>query len=119
MRILKAYSGLGNELPSPGASMGRMGEREKNEHKSPSPSGDTVNLSAEARQALAGGEVPLSAQAADATYDQYGNVTRQFDSLQGELRNLASSLMSTDEGAGISGRVNMLQTQLRSLEAMV
>ena len=55
----------------------------------------------------------------DATYDQYGNVTRQFDSLQGELRSLASSLMTSGEGAGLAGRVNTLQTQLRSLEAMV
>lgn len=119
MRIMKAYSGLGNELPSPGMPLGSNGERQKNEPRKMSPGGDTINLSAEAREALAGGEVPLSAQAADATYDQYGNVTRQFDSLQGELRNLASSLMSTGEGSAISGRVNMLQTQLRSLEAMV
>lgn len=119
MKILKAYSGLGNELPSPGAPLVHHGERQKQEEKNLAPRGDTVNLSAEARQALAGGEVPLSSQAADATYDQYGNVTRQFDSLQGELRNLASSLLTNGEDAGLAGRVNTLQTQLRSLEAMV
>lgn len=119
MKILKAYSGLGNELSSPGAPLAHHGERQKHEEKNAAPRGDTVNLSAEARQALAGGDVPLSAQAADATYDQYGTVTRQFDSLQGELRSLASSLMTSGEGAGLAGRVNTLQTQLRSLEAMV
>lgn len=116
MQILKAYSGLGNGLPQPGQ-LQHAEERDARQQKAPEAQGDTVNLSLEAREALEGRGLPLSAQAADATYDQYGNVTRQFDSLQGELRNLASSLLA--QGAGASGHISQLQSQLRALRAMV
>lgn len=116
MQILRAYSGLGNDLPQAGL-LHSGEEKDKRPEKKEADKGDTVHLSVEAREALAGGEVPLSVQAADATYDQYGNVTRQIDSLQGELRSLASSLMK--EGTGLAGPISQMQSQLRTLRARV
>lgn len=121
MKIIRSYSGMGREslLPAP-SNAGDQEQGQKNQQqKSPKvPGGDSVTLSEQAREALEIGQEALNAQAVDATYDQHGNVLRQFESVQGELRNLAASFMASEDGSML-GKVRSMQSQLRSLRAMV
>lgn len=82
--------------------------------------GDSINISEEAREMLTHGERNISSGGhADATYDQYGNVTRQFESVRNDLRKLAAQFSSNPEGAAIGGRLTMMSGQLASLNATV
>lgn len=96
--------------------VGGENARIKKELKS---SGDTITISAEAKEMLENGGASVSTLPQDTTYDQNGYVLRQVDSLHGDLRNLASHLMSYPEGAAMAGKVRNMQTQLNSIQAFV
>lgn len=119
MRVLRAYADTG---ASNGQNFAmtplRRTEREPQEQRA-TPSGDSVSLSPEAREMLENGGNSLSVCAQDATYDQYGNVTRQFDALQNELRNLAGKVMFNTDSPGLAGKIGALGSQLASLKAQV
>lgn len=123
MQILKAYADAG--------ATGRQGfnnpaikapknEKGRETASRQQPSGDRTSISAEARSLLENGAPDLiAAGPMDATYDQYGNVLRQFDDLQNDLRRLASQLHNYPGAGDIGGQVNALRSQLTSLRTQV
>lgn len=122
MRILKAYAdagamgqqSFGNIAPGQ-AEQGAVREKPK-----ASKSGDSVSLSEEAREMLeSGGQAGLTVTPQDATYDQHGNVMRQFDNLQSELRSLASQFMLTPGAQGMMGEALKMQGRVAGLRAQV
>lgn len=121
MNILKAY-----------ADAGAMGQRDYSAIMTPrnsgaptisrqSQKGDFLSLSDEARELLEQGyQTTISVMPQDATYDQHGQVMRQLDSLQGDLRQLAAQFMA--QGAphgGMLGRLGAMQSRLSSIRAQV
>lgn len=118
MRILKAYADAGaTGNQNFGLPVTRKVEREAREQRQ-SPAGDRISLSAEAREMLASGEESVSVCPQDATYDQYGNMTRQFDSLQQDLRGLAGKAMAEGDMA-LAGKLGILGNRLAALKAQV
>lgn len=123
MQILKAYAqaeatGRQNWETTPQKTQPRERQQPR-EKQQPKDEGDKISLSEEAREMLNYGGDALSTCPQDATYDQYGHVTRQFDSLQGDLRTLAAQVMGTSEGAAVAGRLNSLRWQVAGIKAMV
>lgn len=121
MQILKAYADAGASgkqgtslLPGKVAASDSRGKTQVK-----SKSGDKISISDEAKQLLISGQSPLSLYAQDATYDQYGNVTRQLDSLQSDIRQLAQDAMGTPGALGLGGRLSSLQSQIATLKAQV
>lgn len=126
MRVLKAYADaarqmpgrgmIGNHINSEAAGTGHQPQSASlKERKS---SGDTLSLSDEAREMLGqNGNISLCPQ--DATYDQNGYIMRQVENVQGDLRNLASSLLSVPGGQALSGQIKGLQNHLGSIQAQV
>lgn len=82
-------------------------------------SGDSLSLSPEAREMLENNGVLLSATPQDATYDQYGNMTRQFDSLQNDLRQLQAQFNGYPQGSVIKGKISSVRAQLAGIEAQI
>lgn len=119
MRILKSYTDA-STMTGQGFDMPNNAEpKEKSSAKAQiKVSGDSVRLSPEAIEMLENGSMEsLSVCAHDATYDQYGNITRQVDALNRDLNNLA--MATYPAGAAISSKVNTLRSQLNSLRASV
>lgn len=121
MQILKAYADAGatgkrNFVATPGLQRESGQTREQRN----SNSGDSITLSQEALDMLEnGGQDTLSTCPQDATYDQFGNVTRQFDSLQNDLRRLAAQFRTSAESAGMLGQISSLQSRLSAIKAQV
>lgn len=125
MRILKAYErasaagaqgynhrqGFAAPVQAPGEQAARVKDRLK--------AADRITLSDEALRMLENGGDALHNCPQDATYDQFGNVTRQFDSIQNDLRSLASQFMSSPANSGMLGRISSLRSQVAALEATV
>lgn len=121
MRVLKAYTDAG-QMGQQGfgaVGMPRPEHEQSREKPKPSRSGDSISLSDEAREMLANGGVNLSVMPQDATYDKQGNVMRQFDNLQSELRALSSQFMGEPGAAGILSRLGSMQLQVNGLRAQV
>lgn len=122
MQILKAYA-AGSATGSHGFGMrgGRNAAYDMATGKAQlKSSGDSLSLSDEAMEMLlTGGASTLSACPQDATYDQSGHMTRQFDNLQNHLRRLASQFRATAGGAGMLGRLNTMQSQVAAIRAQV
>lgn len=122
MRVLKAYADAGAMGQQGFGSIGMtMAEREQQpkQKAKPSKSGDSISLSEEARELLATGGASMSMLPQDATYDKQGNVMRQVDNLQADLRALTSQLIAEPGTAGILGRLGSMQSQVTSLRAQV
>ena len=122
MRILKAYqdiSAMGQQ--NFGSTSGKQAElsRSAAPKSQISRSGDSLSLSDEAREMLANGGPNISVMPQDATYDKQGNVMRQFDNLQSELRSLASQFIGQPGSAGVLGRLGSMQSQVAGLRAQV
>lgn len=119
MNVLKAYADSG---ATGGQNFGlpviKRSERETANRKNPQ-SGDSITLSQEARDMLASGGESISVCPQDATYDQHGNMTRQFDSVQSDLRNLAARVMSGGDNPALAGKLGALNYQLGMLKAQV
>lgn len=125
MRVLKAYANaqqqirnmefVGNTIHNEVAGTGIKPVSAQKERKA---SGDTLSLSDEAREMLGQHEnVSLCPQ--DATYDQNGYIMRQVENLQGDLRNLASNLLTIPGGAALAGQVKGMQSHLGNISAQV
>lgn len=121
MRVLKAYQNIGSMGQQPRGSLdSRATETRRAPVKSQvSRSGDCLSLSAEARELLAGGGANVSVLPQDATYDRQGNVMRQFENLQSELRALGSKFIGSPENAAIAGGLGAMRAQLAGLRAQV
>lgn len=121
MKIIKAYTdavAMGNQGYGMGAGASAEDAKAKGRQQTPpKQGGDLVRLSAEAMRALETGGESLSVCAQDATYDQYGNLTRQVDALQRDISNLA--MMNFPAGAGMSAKLNSLRAQVNGLRAQV
>lgn len=122
MRILKAYAEAG-KTGNQGQSFLRSKPVEPGTVKKPvtaKPGGDSLSISAEAR-ALLEGASPESIMSGpqDATYDQNGNVMRQFDELQNDLRRIASQVISYGDDSGLAARLGGVRNQLATLRAQV
>lgn len=121
MRVLKAYAEA-SALGQQNASLGQLNpvtEEKARPKQKPSKSGDSITLSDEAREMLANGGGSLSVMPHDATYDRQGNVMREFDNMQADLRALASQFAGEPGSAGMLGRIGSLQSQLVTLRASV
>lgn len=121
MRLLKAYADAGamGQQNFGSLTMPRSEQDQPREKPKPSKSGDSVSLSEEARELLASGGTSMSVTPQDATYDKQGNVMRQFDNLQSDLRALTSQFMNEPGSAAILNRLGSLQSQVGSLRAQV
>lgn len=119
MRVLKAYADAGaNGNYGFSRSVSGFGGRATPTERLKT--GDSISLSEEAQQMLKNRDNgALSNCPQDATYDQYGNVTREFNSLQNDLRRLATQFVSRPDGAGLLGKLNSVGYQLAALEAQV
>lgn len=120
MRILKAYS----NTDAPGRQ--NLGvpiirhDEEARDKKRQKQGGDTLNISEEARNMLANGSKEMvSACPQDATYDQFGNMTRQFEEIQNDLRSLAAQFNATPQDANMRGKINGLRAQLAGLQTHI
>lgn len=122
MRILKAYediSAMGQQnFGSPGGKPTELGKAGAPKSQV-SRSGDSLSLSEAAREMLANGGTNISVMPQDATYDKQGNVMRQFDNLQSELRALTSQFIGQPGSAGVLSRLGSMQTQVAGLRAQV
>lgn len=118
MRILKAYTDAG-ALGGKNYGMTLVND-EAREKKQPKEqvrvSGDSIRISAEAQEMLENGTVSEIC-AHDATYDQYGNITRQVDALSRELASLGRAAYPAN--ANLAGRINFLRSQLGTLRTQV
>lgn len=121
MNVLKAYADAGAmgqqnfgpmALPRPEQRAARPGQK-------PSRSGDSISLSEEARTALESGGRNVSVMPQDATYDRQGNVLRQVDNLQSDLRALASQFIGESGATGVMSRLGSMQSQIAGLRAQV
>ncbi len=121
MRALKAYANAGalGQQHFGSANAPRIEENQTRQKPAPSKSGDSISLSDEAIEALANGGSNISVMPQDATYDRQGNVMRQVDNLQSELRALSSEFMNVPGSAPVLGRLGSLQSQVTGLRAMV
>lgn len=121
MRVLKAYADAGAMGQQNFGSMNpvRTQREQAGPKQTPAKRGDSISLSDEAREALANGGATLSATPHDATYDKQGNMTRQFDNLQSELRALAAEFINEPGAAKILGRLGSMQSQVASLRTQV
>ena len=125
MRVLKAYANAaqqtlaqrqsGNIINRETGGSGLPSSAAQKERKS---SGDTLTLSDAARERLGHAE-NLSFCPQDATYDQNGYITRQVESVQGDLRSLAANLSSIPGGAMLSGQVKSMQNHLGMIQTQV
>lgn len=122
MRILKAYA----EAAAAGGQNQGYGSGRRLERRTPAAGagvhksgGDSVMLSERAMEMLRTGGEAASACPQDATYDARGMVTRQFDSLQNDLRRLASQVIGTPAGPGMLGDIYSMRAKLAGLEARV
>lgn len=121
MRALKAYANAG-ALSQQDFGSGHIARPEQNQVRQkpvPSKSGDSISLSDEAIEALGNGGASISVMPQDATYDRQGNVMRQLDNLQSELRALSSEYMNVPGAAPVLGRLGSLQSQVTGLRALV
>lgn len=119
MNILKAYTEAGS---AGGQNFGMMPPRDpatetKRENTQVKSSGDSVRISSKAMELLENGAESLSVCPQDATYDQYGNVTRQIDALNSDLNKL--SRLAYPVGAGIAAQVNAMRPRVASIRAMI
>ena len=125
MRVLQAYTNAaqqgqnqilsGNLLHREAAGTGHVPVSAPKERMA---SGDTLSLSDAAREMMSQGD-NLSMCAQDATYDRNGYIMRQVENLQGDLRTLASNLLTMPGGAALAGQVKGLQSQLGSISTQV
>lgn len=120
MRVLKAYTDagmLGQDTTYPNVQPAQTRRPRTNV---PSRGGDVISISDEARdlmqQDMPGG---MSVTPQDAVYDQRGNIMRQFDSLQGDLRALSAKIMTNGENDAIMNSLRGMQSQLTTLRAQV
>lgn len=119
MNVLKAYANSGNlgqaaYLPANYNRASQAGSGKSQQ------SGDFLNISEEAMEKLeASQQGSVSVLPQDATYDQHGNVTRQLDSLQGDLRLLAAQFMADSATLGMIGHLGAIQSRLSSIRAQV
>lgn len=118
MRVLKAYAEAG-AFGQQGSTSAMPVIEKGREKPRPSKSGDSISLSDEARELLENGGASLSVTPQDATYDKQGNVMRQFDNLQSELRALSSHFLAEPGSAQVLGRLGSLQSQVVGLRAQV
>ncbi len=119
MNILKAYADAGamgqqgySAIRTPRTAFGQSVQRQPQK-------GDFLSLSAEAQELLEQRRQNLSVTPQDATYDQHGQVMRQLDSLQGDLRQLAAQFMAQPGNEGMLGRLGAMQSRLSSIRAQV
>lgn len=117
MRVLKGYTDAASYTPT-GTPQFKNEYPQKNLSKSiKNSSGDSVQFSVEALNMLKNGKDSLTACAQDATYDQYGNLTRQVDALQRDINRL--SMMAWPAGPVFNSRLNSLRSQAGNLSAVV
>ena len=120
MRILKAYTDAG---AMGGNSFGLIPSKNEQQEKRQDKeqikdSGDSVRISAEAQELLENRNTEtLDINAQDATYDQYGNVTRHVNALSRDLASLTRAAYPA--GPALSGKINFIRSQLGSLRAQV
>lgn len=122
MRVLQAYANAQalDQQNYGGSSQQRIQARPSVNASRTSASGDVISLSDTARNlCMNGGMDSISVLPQDATYDQRGNVTRQYDVLQGELRSLASQFISTPGAQGLLGGLGGVQARMAGLRAQV
>lgn len=121
MNILKAYADAGamGQQGYGALKSLRQGAPAQNTAR-PAQKGDFLSLSEEAQALLVnGGQKSISVMPQDATYDQNGQVMRQIDSLQGDLRQLAAQFMAQGGAGGMLGRLGSMQSRLSSIRAQV
>ena len=115
MRIIQAYTeagtsgkqGLAGKIAKAEPRARLSGQRE---------SGDSVNLSPEALAMLANEDAEsLNSGPDDGLYDQSGNLTRQFDNVQAELRKLASMFSRTRQNSQVRSELAAANAQLSSI----
>lgn len=119
MNVLKAYANAGNlgQTTYSPPNYNRTSQAWSGKDKQ---SGDFLNISAEAMEKLEESQQnSISVMPQDTTYDQHGNVTRQLDSLQGDLRHLASQFLSDPAALGMLGHLGAIQSRLSSIRAQV
>lgn len=119
MRVLKAYTDAGalGQQTSSQLSPEAVARARKD---APARSGDVISISEEARDLIEnGGACGISVTPQDATYDQRGNIMRQFDALQGDLRALSSQFAANSDDAQILSSLGGIKSQLTTLRAMV
>lgn len=80
-------------------------------------SGDSVCFSNQALEILEHGKNGVSNCPQDATYDQYGNVNRQFYALQKDLSELAAAAWPVN--VAVASQANALQNQVRRLQMQI
>lgn len=121
MRILKAYADAGamGQQGFGSAVINRPEQETVRPKPKPSKSGDSISLSDEAREMLENGAASMAVMPHDTTYDKQGNVMRQLDSLQSDLRTLATQFMGQPGTAGVLSRLGSMQSQITGLRAQV
>lgn len=121
MRINRAYTDAGaSGKQGLGLTANNIAPAEGRARPRPRDTGDKLHLSPEALELLAsGGEPSLNASPDDGLYDQYGNLTRQFDTVQNELRRLASQFSGEGGDGATLSRINGLRGQLAGIRATV
>lgn len=80
-------------------------------------SGDSICFSNQALEILEHGKNGVSNCPQDATYDQYGNVNRQFYALQKDLSELAASAWPVN--VALASQVNAIQSQVGRLQMQI
>lgn len=120
MNVLKAYADAGAMGQQHYGSLIAPARQGAAARQTPKRSGDFVSLSNEAMELLGSygtGQISMAPQ--DATYDQHGQVTRQLDSLQADLRHLATQFMAQPDGGGMLGHIGAMQSRLATIRAQV
>ena len=121
MRINKAYIEAGTSGKQGLGLAGKIAKSEpRGRSSAPRSGGDILNLSPEALALLNGDDNPtLNSGPDDGLYDQSGNMTRQFDTVQEELRRLAAKFASAAKDNATASKLNSLSGQLSSIQLQV
>ncbi|MDE5831640.1 MAG: hypothetical protein K2H64_01395 [Desulfovibrio sp.] len=120
MRILKAYTEAGTSGKQGLGLAGKIAKSEPRSRPSAQPWGDSVNLSPEAMALLNSDDNGfMNSSPDDGLYDQSGNMTRQFDAAQDELRRLAAQFASSAKTRDIAGKISGLSGQLSGIQLRV
>lgn len=80
-------------------------------------SGDSVRLSEQALELIQNEKGGISNCPQDATYDQYGNINRQFYAVQKDLHDLTASVWPVN--AALASQLTSLNNQMYSLQMQV
>lgn len=118
MRINRAYTDTGAMGKQRLANSVPAQKEGRSSRQVTSSSGDSLNLSSEALALLAQNDNnSMSSSPDDGTYDQFGNMTRHFDTVQQELRSIAAQLNGANPA--LQGKLAGVRNQLASIRAEV